>query len=416
MDTKILDYAKELLGGNFVQDAAQKLGESSDGISKAISAIVPAIFSGIGNKVATDSSFITTVVSEAKNIFTNHSLSDIGSLLGGNAASTEGTQTGSFLYDVFGGGLHGIIEKIAAFAGIKTSSTRQLFDTAGIASLGSIGKSLVENNGTPDSLLGFFKNHAASFLSGIPASLGLGSLLSGLHAPHAATETAHTHNTHAAASGNKGGNRFLVPLILGIIALALLIWLFRGCHGNGHNGQSSADTGTQDTTATAPMPAAPAAHVLTAVVLPNGDTLQAYPGGIEDQLVKFIESDEYKNATDSALKDKWFNFDDLNFVFGTTQLDTSAHRQLNNIVAILKAFPAVKMKIGGYTDKKGDSTANLKLSDGRAKTVQSALKAAGVGAQVPEAEGYGSQFATVPADASDEARAVDRRTAVRLVK
>lgn len=415
MDTKILDYAKELLGGSFVQDASQKLGESADGISKAVSAIVPTIFSGIGNKVATDGSFITTVASEAKNIFANHSLSDIGSLIGGNTTSAEGTQTGSFLYDVFGGGLHNIIEKIASFAGIKTSSTRQLFDTAGIASLGSIGKSLIENNGTPDSLIGFFKNHTSSFLSSIPASLGLGSLLSGLQGSHAAAETAH-HAHSAASAGNSGGNRFIVPLILGIIALALLIWLFRGCHGNGHNGQSSSDTGTQDTTASAPVQATPAAHVLTAVILPNGDTLQAYPGGIEDQLVKFIESDEYKNATDSTLKDKWFNFDDLNFKFGTTELDTSSTRQLNNIVAILKAFPAVKMKIGGYTDKKGDSTANLKLSDGRAKTIQAALKAAGVGAQVPEAEGYGSKFATVPADASDEARVVDRRTAVRLVK
>ena len=414
MDTKILDYAKELLSGSFVQDAAQKLGESSDGVSKAISAIVPTIFSGIGNKVATDSSFITTVVSEAKNIFTNHSLSDIGSLIGGNTTSTESTQTGSFLYDVFGGSLHGIIEKISAFAGIKTASTRQLFDTAGVASLGSIGKSLVENNGTPDSLAGIFKNHSVSFLSSIPASLGLGSLLSGFHRSHGAAETTHAHAP--AASGKSGGNRFLVPLILGIIALALLIWLFRGCQGNGHNGQSSVDTGIQDTTATVETPAAPAAHVLTAVVLPNGDTLQAYPGGIEDQLVKFIESDEYKNATDSTLKNKWFNFDDLNFVFGTMQLDTSSKRQLNNIIAILKAFPAVKMKIGGYTDKKGDSTANLKLSDGRAKTVQAALKTAGVGSQVPEADGYGSQFATVPADASDDARAVDRRTAVRLIK
>lgn len=157
-------------------------------------------------------------------------------------------------------------------------------------------------------------------------------------------------------------------------------------------------------------------RAMTEVSLPNGTKLQAFAGGIEDQLVKFIQSDEYKNGTNDQLKDKWFNFDDLNFVFGGTELTPQSKRQLDNIAAILKAFPDAKIKIGGYTDKKGDDAANLKLSDSRAKAVQAALKTAGVGAQVPEAEGYGEQFATVDESASDEQRLVDRKTAVRLIK
>ncbi len=154
---------------------------------------------------------------------------------------------------------------------------------------------------------------------------------------------------------------------------------------------------------------------LSEVVLPNGAKLQAYPGGIEDQLIKFIGSD-YKTADEAELKDKWFNFDDLNFEVGTSKLSADSKRQLDNIVAILKAFPDVKIKIGGYTDRTGDDAANLKLSDSRAKAVQTALKDAGVGAQVPEAEGYGEKHATVDEGASDEARAVDRKTAIRLIK
>jgi len=155
---------------------------------------------------------------------------------------------------------------------------------------------------------------------------------------------------------------------------------------------------------------------LSELVLPTGRKLQAYPGGIEDQLVKFIQSDEYKNATNDQLKDRWFNFDDLNFVTGKTELTPESKRQVDNIASILRAFPDVKIKIGGYTDKTGNDAANLKLSDARAKAVQAALKAAGVGDQVPEAEGYGSKFATVPATASDEERKADRKTAIRLIK
>jgi uncharacterized protein YidB (DUF937 family)/outer membrane protein OmpA-like peptidoglycan-associated protein len=157
-------------------------------------------------------------------------------------------------------------------------------------------------------------------------------------------------------------------------------------------------------------------RTLTEVTLPNGTKLQAFPGGIEDQLIGFIQSDGYKNATNDALKDRWFDFDDLNFKFGTTELVPESKRQLDNIVAILKAFPDVKIKIGGYTDKKGDDAANKRLSDGRAKAVKSALDKAGVGAQVPEAEGYGEERATVDENASDEERKIDRKTSVRLIK
>ena len=155
---------------------------------------------------------------------------------------------------------------------------------------------------------------------------------------------------------------------------------------------------------------------LTEVPLPNGTKLQAYPGGIEDQLIKFIQSDAYQNAAADSLNDKWFNFDDLNFKFGTTELVPESKRQLDNIVAILKAFPDVKIKIGGYTDKKGDDAANKKLSDDRAKAVKTALEKAGVGPQVPEAEGYGEEFAAVAETASDEERKADRKTSVRLLK
>ncbi len=155
---------------------------------------------------------------------------------------------------------------------------------------------------------------------------------------------------------------------------------------------------------------------LTEVSLPDGSKLQAYPGGIEDQLIKFVQSDEYKNGTADSLKEKWFSFDDLNFKFGTTELVPESKRQLDNVVAILKAFPDVKLKIGGYTDKKGDDAATKKLSDARAKAVKNALDKAGVEAQVPEAEGYGEEFAKVPETGSDKEREADRKTSVRLLK
>jgi outer membrane protein OmpA-like peptidoglycan-associated protein len=137
--------------------------------------------------------------------------------------------------------------------------------------------------------------------------------------------------------------------------------------------------------------------------------LDAYQGGIEDQLVRFL-----KDSSAVAGKDIWFDFDNLNFAVGTAEISPESQVQINNIAAILKAFPKAKIKIGGYTDKTGDESGNMALSEKRAEAVKAALTTAGVGSQVTDAEGYGSQFAKVPAEAPESARLADRRVSVSV--
>ncbi len=115
-----------------------------------------------------------------------------------------------------------------------------------------------------------------------------------------------------------------------------------------------------------------------------------------------------------SLKNRWFDFDNLNFKTGSAELTTESQKQIDNISAILKAYPAVKLKIGGYTDKVGDEAINKKLSGDRAKSVKAALAKAGVGAQITDAEGYGSAFAKHPADAPESERMTDRHVSVSV--
>lgn len=149
----------------------------------------------------------------------------------------------------------------------------------------------------------------------------------------------------------------------------------------------------------------------------NGEKLKVFAGGIEESLINFMNSDEFKNATPDVLKEKWFNFDNITFEMGAADKITPESKvQLDNLAKILKANPAVKVKIGGYTDKKGDDASNLALSQKRADFIKAELTKAGVGAQVTGAEGYGEKFATVDENATDEERASDRRMALRLEK
>lgn len=149
------------------------------------------------------------------------------------------------------------------------------------------------------------------------------------------------------------------------------------------------------------------------VKLINGTEIDAYKGGIEDKLVVFLNTD-YKALGADSLKNIWFDFDNLNFKTGSAELTAESEKQVDNMTAVLKAYPAVKLKIGGYTDKVGDEAVNKKLSGDRAKSVKAALDKAGVGAQIAGAEGYGSAFAKHPADAPEPDRVTDRRVSVSV--
>ncbi len=149
--------------------------------------------------------------------------------------------------------------------------------------------------------------------------------------------------------------------------------------------------------------------------LPGNIELDAYKGGIEDQLINFIKNG-YDNFSDDSLKKIWFDFDHINFKTGSAELTPESKHQVENLTAILKAYPTLKLKIGGYTDKTGNEAVNKKLSADRANAVKAALTDGGVGTQLTGAEGYGSEFAKFAADAPESDRIKDRRIAVRISK
>jgi outer membrane protein OmpA-like peptidoglycan-associated protein len=144
--------------------------------------------------------------------------------------------------------------------------------------------------------------------------------------------------------------------------------------------------------------------------LPNGVTLNIPENGVEGRLVAFIEA---PGATPD--KATWFSFDRLVFDTGSATLQPESQEQLDNIAAILVAYPKVKLKVGGYTDNIGDSQSNLRLSRERANTLVAELVRRGISADRLTAEGYGEEYPV--ADNSMEAgRTQNRRVAMRVTE
>ena len=427
MSLNVIDLIKGQLGPALVSQAATQYGESESGISKAISGLLPAVVGGMANNA--NQSTLLDVITGA------NSTSLLGNLLGGSSNNSLIT---TVLSAIFGDKMNGLINAVSGFSGVSNSTSGSLLNMVTGAALGSLGKYSADNNLDRNGLSSLLADQKGIVSSLLPAGLSLASLGLGNWSGETAVETEKVKVTSyddPKVEVNRGGNthvnvdrtddkdagsiwKWLLPLLL----LALAAWfLWKQCNQPANETTTITDSTSVVTDSADMMPMDSSAVTVTKTdedIDLNGVALKGYRGGMEDSMISFLKSGGYTNAADdAALKDAWYTFDKVNFKMGSsTELEAGSQVQLDNLVAILKAYPDAKIKVGGYTDKVGDEAANVKLSTARANYIKTALEKAGVGAQVIGAEGYGSQFATVAATASDAERAVDRKMAVRFAK
>jgi OmpA-OmpF porin, OOP family len=406
----LIETVRSFITPDVEDRAATHLGEGRDGISKAISGIIPALFAGFVSRAESgDAQGLLTDAREASR--TNLADSSASLFTAGRADQPLGT---SWISNLFGGRLNSLVNSIASFAGIKNGSASSLLNLLAPLSLGVLGQHAIDRNLDAGGLSSFLASQKNSILSALPAGLNIANLFGAGARPTATTVESHMRETGTAVVDEPRRNKWLWPVLLGLAALALILYLLgRGCNGD----EVATTTTTTDTTTqyTAPVTTDTATTVVTTrestkVRLVNNAELDAYRGGVEERLVNCLN-----DPACQAGKDQWFDFDNINFETGSARLTPESQAQVTNIVAILKAYPKAKIKIGGYTDKTGNEPDNKKLSLDRAQAITAAIKAGGIGdVQLEAPEGYGSDFAKVPATASDEERRVDRRISVQL--
>lgn len=235
-----------------------------------------------------------------------------------------------------------------------------------------------------------------------------------------------------------GESRKLLPWILIAAALALIWGLLKSC-GSTTEPETTTETVAPkteitppaaataapavvapaatpakepETTATEPQPVDKAAETSSKLfekMLPTNYALKTPRGGFIDKWVSFIESPDPIN------KDLWFSMDGITFDTNKATIRKESETQLNDIAEILKAYPKIEIKIGGYTDNTGNAKANKKLSANRANAVKKALVGKGIESARLEAEGYGSDHPVASND-TESGRQQNRRIDVRVTQ
>ncbi len=378
MAGSILESLMSTLGPQVVGPLASKLGASPDLIQRGLQSGSAAMLAGIAAK-ADQPGFMSQIFGLINNpAISSGSFSSLVSSIGSGAPGGLTDLGSKFMSTIFGSGTSAVTDAVARTSGLAGGSASSLMAMAAPLVLGFLGHHVRDSGMSAGDLASEVKSQASGWQQYLPS--GFRSLLGPQTVPPVAT-----------AVVPEAKRSWLWPLLLLAVLLIAALWWF-----NRPRAPEAVQTPTVPTTS------------FFRLTLPDGTVLNVPENGIENQLVKFIN--DPSRPVDSTT---WFNFDRLLFDTGSATLQPSSQEQLNNVAAILKAYPNVHVKIGGYTDNVGDAASNLALSKARALNVMNAIVAAGIDPSRLESEGYGEDH-PVGDNSTEEGRAQNRRIALRV--
>ena len=108
-------------------------------------------------------------------------------------------------------------------------------------------------------------------------------------------------------------------------------------------------------------------------------------------------------------------FRNLTFASGSDKISGTSGVEVDNLAAILKAYPDVKINVAGFTDSTGNAEGNKTLSENRAKSVKQRLMDAGISPTRVATQGFGAANPVASND-TKEGQAQNRRIEVTIAK
>jgi OOP family OmpA-OmpF porin len=376
------------------QEMAKTLGESEPAVSKGFELATAAIFAGL-NRLTDQSDTMRQVIDLA-----SKAPAGIGSVLNADPNSPLLSGGKKFLSSALGKEQDGVIHAVSRESGLRAASAATVLALAGQSVLSFIGTRVRDERMTVASLTAFLQSEGATMRDSLPAGFYETPVTSPA-TPAKETVTTRQIEIDPVIAQTVRKERsiwvWLLPLLL--ILLGVLLWfLFRS------QPAPVAETPTPVETAV------PSLGNLVPRQLADGTTLNIPERGVEGRLLAFIQDPASKPD-----KTTWFDFDRLLFSTGSANLQPQSLEQLNNIAAILKAYPATHLTIGGYTDNTGDAASNLQLSQDRANNVMAELVKLGVASDRLVAKGYGEEH-PVGDNSTEAGRAQNRRISMLVTQ
>lgn len=450
MSLNLLESIKNEVSSTVIDKISNYLGESRGNTSNAITAALPAILAFFAEKARTDSGSASLIShatdSSLSGLFSGNSFTDVFEK-NRDSLMSKGN---SLLISLFGDKEAKLSHEISNYANISKESSDGILASIMPLIMSILGSKISGQGLDASSLTRLFDGERDSIFSAIPAGLAsLGGVL-GLskfgdsvrdtttrvtNTVNERVDTTRTHvkedrETKIVDNDDNGGGfmKWLLPLLGILAALALLWYLMRQCNEDKVDPVVDNDTVAVDTVNDV--------YINTPVVdirgdydsinnrfiydrgadreitLADGTTMTVGDNSTEWKLFDFISNDA--NTVSDDKTQGWITLDRVYFETGSNALTAESKAQLDNIAAIMKAYPNAKAKFGGYTDNAGGADVNVPLSNDRATAVMNDVSKAGIDASRMEAEGYGEQHPVCPANDTPTCMAQNRRVDIRV--
>ena len=416
-----------LLENEFSNDVVEKvaafIGEAPVQTRSALTNAVSAVIAALQQQASTPRGSTELFGALPRGGFEGASIESLAGLVGSPGGLANLVKTGGPLVAaLFGSRLSAISTWLAGSAGIGKSGADSLLSLATPLVLNLVGRQASSTGSfNAASIAQLIKGQASAL--GANAPRGLAQALTDGAGGVARAGAAAAPVAIAGDQLEGGWLKWVLPVLAMLLLGVLSVWWYAYHAPVGVTAAPGAATApapapTTPRVATAAAPTLAPAAVPTSVpaaglvkrIVCVGQEIEVAQDGVESKLLTFLD-----DKTSVLSGNTWFSFDRLEFETDSAALKPSSRAQLRNLVEIMKCYPSLELKIGGYTDNTGDAAHNLKLSQERADSTKAELIALGVASSRLAAEGYGEQFPVAGND-TDEGRQRNRRTDVSITK
>jgi outer membrane protein OmpA-like peptidoglycan-associated protein len=436
MAVNLLDTITKGLGSDFAGMAGRFLGESQSTTQSALGSLVPVLLGALAQKGSTAEgagSLLNLINSPNVNADWTSSLGSLFS--GGGAGANQLASMGQGLVSsLLGEKAGGLVNALSSQSGMKASSATNLLAMV-VPLILAFLKKFVSQQGMNASglmsLLGGQGEHLKNALdprltgalgyaspSALLGSIGQTAAAAAQRVTGAAAGAASAAGSAATAVASEAKRSiFARPWFwIALAILAVLLFMMNRCSTE-QAAQKAADATKAAAKATADAAKATAdaakagagavARAMKSIELPGGAKIEAPDSGFIESLIVYLR------GTDPT--GRGIAFDDLHFETGSATLQPKSNAQLEQLAAVLKAFPTAEVGVNGYSDNVGDAAANKKLSEDRANAVKTALAGMGVPVARIASAGFG-EGNPIASNDTEEGRAKNRRVELVVVK
>jgi outer membrane protein OmpA-like peptidoglycan-associated protein len=413
------------------QSISSRLGESpqrvESGLTTATAATVAGLATNSGNP-----GFIDQVMQFASHAGSQNLQANLGSIVSGGPSGALDELVNHFQSLVFGSQQGRVENMVSQQAGLSTTSAGGLLKMAPALVLGYLSKLRNSGSLSAGTLGNMLRAEAPSlggyipsgFFGGTAGTVAESAGWVGDRVSEAAGRTGErvsevgyrvgARETRYAAPPGPTSRRMwgILAAIAGVLLLALLA--LRGMHTRAvretANRAVNSASGLANTAGNAASGIRGSLGAFENVTLPDGTQIHVPSNGVEVKLVEYLQGNTGAGGGAAGI-----DFDRLLFDTNSATLQPASYEQLNNIAAILKAYPTAKIQLRGYTDNTGDASQNLQLSQQRADNVSAELARRGIDSSRLTATGYGQDQA-VADNSSEEGRQRNRRISIRVAE